>query len=271
MFLGENPPQAAVISCSSEEAGDDLKLKITDAGGREMREISGHALANMNRAGIQSVCWDLRVQPIPAPAPAGGRGEAGAAGAGRPQPAAQGGAQPRFRPSRRRRTRSAPAAPRRRAAAAAAALAAAVARPGPFVLPGIYNVSLIVDGKTIDTKPLKVMSDPEVVLTEGERKKLFDMAMELHDLQRRATEAATGIGRAQHAIAGACEGSRQQDRPAGGPEDVDRRAAEGRRGARAEARDRRAAAAADSAAVAAAGAAAPPTTSSHASRSPRTA
>ena len=32
------------------------------------------------------------------------------------------------------------------------------------------------------------MADPEVVLTEAERKKLFDMAMELHELQRRANE-----------------------------------------------------------------------------------
>jgi len=58
---------------------------------------------------------------------------------------------------------------------------------------GIYNISLVVDGKTLDTKPLKVMSDPQVILTEAERKKLFDMAMEMHELQRRGTEVATGV------------------------------------------------------------------------------
>jgi hypothetical protein len=55
---------------------------------------------------------------------------------------------------------------------------------------GTYNVSLVVDGKTIETKPLRVLGDPEVVLTSAERKKMFDMAMEMHDLQRRATEIA---------------------------------------------------------------------------------
>jgi uncharacterized membrane protein YgcG len=66
--------------------------------------------------------------------------------------------------------------------------------PGPFVLAGTYNVSLVVDGKTIETKPLRVLSDPEVVLTSVERKKMFDMAMEMHDLQRRAAETANVLG-----------------------------------------------------------------------------
>jgi hypothetical protein len=60
--------------------------------------------------------------------------------------------------------------------------------PGPFVLPGTYNVSLVVDGKTIDTKPLKVVADPDVALTVIERKKLYDMAMEMHELQRVAND-----------------------------------------------------------------------------------
>ena len=81
------------------------------------------------------------------------------------------------------------------AAAAAADLAAAGGgNPGPFVLPGTYTVSLVIDGKTVDSKPLRVIADPEVTLTEAERKKMFDMAMEMHELQRRATEVATGMG-----------------------------------------------------------------------------
>jgi hypothetical protein len=61
------------------------------------------------------------------------------------------------------------------------------------VLPGTYNVALIVDGKTIETKPLKVMADPEVGLTAIERKKLYDMAMEMHELQRVGTEASSAL------------------------------------------------------------------------------
>jgi hypothetical protein len=64
------------------------------------------------------------------------------------------------------------------------------ATAGPFVLPGTYTVSLLVDGKTVDSKPLRVTADPEVALTDLERRKMFDMAMELHEMQRRANEAA---------------------------------------------------------------------------------
>jgi hypothetical protein len=57
----------------------------------------------------------------------------------------------------------------------------------------MYTIALVVDGKTVDTKPVRVTSDPEVVLTEVERRKLFDMAMEMHALQIRATEAANEL------------------------------------------------------------------------------
>ena len=62
---------------------------------------------------------------------------------------------------------------------------------GPLVIGGIYTVALIVDGKTIETRPLRVTDDPEVVLTSAERKRMFDMAMEIHALQPRVNEAAT--------------------------------------------------------------------------------
>ncbi len=64
-FFGENPPQAAVLSWFNKKQVGDVKLKITDAAGREVREISGQVLANSNKPGIQSACWDLRVQPVP--------------------------------------------------------------------------------------------------------------------------------------------------------------------------------------------------------------
>src|SRR5206468_9173410 len=74
-FYGENPPQAALISWLNKKQVGDVKLKITDAAGREVREISGPVLANRNKPGIQTACWDLRVQPAPAPPPAPGRGQ----------------------------------------------------------------------------------------------------------------------------------------------------------------------------------------------------
>jgi hypothetical protein len=51
-------------------------------------------------------------------------------------------------------------------------------------------VSLVVDGKTVDTKTLRVNDDPDVVLTAVEKKRMFDMAMETHGLQSRVTDAA---------------------------------------------------------------------------------
>jgi hypothetical protein len=171
-FLGENPPQAAVISWFQKKPVTTLQLLITDAAGREIREISGNALASVNRAGIQSACWDLRVQPLPAVGAAGRQGGPGGTQAQSPFGAGCGGAA---------------------ATGGRGGFGAAAGNPGPYVLAGSYNVSHVVDGKTLESRPLKVMVDPEVVLTEAERKKLFDMAMELHQLQRRANEVAAGI------------------------------------------------------------------------------
>src|SRR5207253_1011661 len=55
------------------------------------------------------------------------------------------------------------------------------------------NVALIVDGKTIETRPLKVADDPEVVLTQADRKRQYDMAMEMHALQPRINEVGTAF------------------------------------------------------------------------------
>jgi hypothetical protein len=57
----------------------------------------------------------------------------------------------------------------------------------------VYNVALIVDGKTVEAKPLRVVDDPDVVLTAVERKKLFDMAMEVQELQKRGTEVVNAL------------------------------------------------------------------------------
>jgi hypothetical protein len=186
-FFGENPPQAAIISWYQKKPVTSLQIKIADATGKEVRELSGAALANTNSAGIQSACWDLRVQPTVVPTGgAAGRGQGGGAQAGR-----QGGPGGQSTQS-----------PFGAGCGTAGGGGGGGGRggfgggtnPGPYVLGGTYQVSLVVDGKTVDTKPLRVMNDPEVVLTDAERKKMFDMAMEMHELQRRAMEVAAGMG-----------------------------------------------------------------------------
>jgi photosystem II stability/assembly factor-like uncharacterized protein len=198
-FFGENPPQAAVLTWFLKKQANEVKLRVTDATGHEVREISGTVLANSNTPGIQSACWDLRVTPGPTAA-AGGRGrggrgpqESGGEGA-TATPGAEGG----------RGGGRGGQTPSPFGAGCGGGAGAGVgggggfgggggANLGPYVLPGVYNIALIVDGKAVDTKPLRVTADPEVVLTDVERKKLFDMAMELHELQRPATETSNAI------------------------------------------------------------------------------
>jgi hypothetical protein len=191
-FFGQNPPQAAVITWLLKRQVENVKLRITDGAGREVRDISGPVLANSNKAGIQAACWDLRVQPIPGPqitATPGGRGEGQAGGAAQ---AGRGG-QPGGGPG------GAQASPFGAGCGAAGGgfggggFGGGAATAGPYVLPGTYNVSLIVDGQTIETKPLRVAADPEVALAPVERQRMFDMAMEMHDLQKRATDVQNAL------------------------------------------------------------------------------
>ena len=128
VFYGENPPQAAVITWLLKKPAGEVALRITDAAGRAVREISGPVLANSNKAGMQSACWDLRVQPVPAPA-------GGAAGRGG-DAAGQGGAAPgtgrtRWRADTSRPIRSVRAAAVVAAVSAAAASASAAAAAIP--------------------------------------------------------------------------------------------------------------------------------------------
>jgi hypothetical protein len=189
VFYGENPPQSAVISYFVKSKPGDVKLKISEVTGRELREIA--VPSNAVKAGINAACWDLRVQPVlnpPPLTPAGGqpgagRGAGGGGGQGNQTPdpfgfGCGGGGGGGF-----------------------GGFGGGGGNPGPMVLGGAYNVALVVDGKTVETKPLRVVGDPEVVLTEAQRKQLFDMAIEMHDLQKRASEAATGVSSLNRQIA----------------------------------------------------------------------
>jgi hypothetical protein len=179
-FYGENPPAAAVISWINRKPVGDVKLTITDAVGKDVREIAGPALAKNNTAGIQTACWDLRVQPAPPLPPQRGRG---AAAADEPQ----GGGRGQSQNQEQSPFGSGCGAP---GGFGGGGFGGGVSTAGPFVLSGSYKVALVVDGKTVDTKTLRVNDDPEVALTAVEKKRMFDMAMETHSVQARVTEAA---------------------------------------------------------------------------------
>ena len=65
IFFGENPPHGGGDLVAVKKPATSVALTVTDSAGRQVREISGPALANSTKAGIQSACWDLRVQPVP--------------------------------------------------------------------------------------------------------------------------------------------------------------------------------------------------------------
>jgi hypothetical protein len=181
-FFGENPPPAAVISWYLKKDAGEVALRITDATGREVREISGQVLENSGKAGIQSACWDLRVQPVPNPDLGQGGGRQGRQGGPPLAGSGEAGQDPAQQPVRFGAGCT---------GGGAGFGGGRVGTPGPLVLPGTYAVELVVDGKPAGTKPLRVIADPEVVLTQAERKKLYDMAMELHALQGRANEVVS--------------------------------------------------------------------------------
>ncbi len=79
---------------------------------------------------------------------------------------------------------------------------------GPNVLPGDYRVTLVVDGKDVATKTVRVSGDKAMPMTDADRKTWHDTALSLHDLQRSANDAAdavTTLGDAAHRRGSAAE------------------------------------------------------------------
>ena len=193
-FFGENPPQSAIISWINKKEAGEVKLKITDAAGRDVREIAGPVLANTKAPGIQSACWDLRVQPAPPLPTARGGAAAGAGRAGGRRGEPEG-------TEKEENNAQNPARPARSPFGAGCDVPSQAGgggggfggnqTAGPWVLAGTYTVALVIDGKTEDTKPVHVVEDPEVALTSAERKRMFDMATEMQELLKPVTEAAT--------------------------------------------------------------------------------
>jgi photosystem II stability/assembly factor-like uncharacterized protein len=147
-FLGKNPREGVSMTYRLREAAKEVKLTVKDATGRTVRELSGTATRNAGAAGINTVVWDLRVEPLqPLPGQQPGQG-GGFFGGG---------------------------------------------LNGPLVLPGAYSVALNVDGRDAATSRVVVSGDPDIQITDADRKAHFETALALHELQRHANEAATAL------------------------------------------------------------------------------
>jgi hypothetical protein len=182
-FTGENPPVDAVISFHLKRAVGTLALRISDNGGRQVRELA--IPAARNQPGIQTVCWDMRFDPVPAidappsavpPAAAGGGGPPGGRGAGAGAGAGAGGGRAGGGAAR------GGGAGRGGAGGGIGAPPSPAGQPqpgympanpcggggggggsaGPHVMPGTYSVALLVDGRVVDTKPMTIVMDPQV-------------------------------------------------------------------------------------------------------------
>jgi len=188
-WTGENPPQGALITyyLKSQPPGE-VNITISDKDGRPVRRMRRVA----DDAGINRVVWDLRYDP---PAGGGGgrggRGGGGAGGASTEGP--QGGAAPD--------TSLAGLRARRAAAAANPEEAQPTAEEGGFggrgggggleVLPGMYTVSLSVNGKQL-TKQVQVELDPRSDMTPAQLTAQFQTATQLNDLSARVNRVVTG-------------------------------------------------------------------------------
>jgi hypothetical protein len=193
-FTGENPPTDAVIQLNFRKPVTNPMLRITDAGGSLVRELAIPAAKNV--AGIQTVCWDQRVEPIrdanaPA-APQGGRGGGGAGGPGGFQPRQVLPGYPEGLPPVGYQAEN-PCGGGGGGFGGGGGRGGGGGPQGPQVVPGTYNVALVVDGKTVETKPLTIVMDPQVQLTAAQRMAWNKSAMELHAAQQAGTDVAAKL------------------------------------------------------------------------------
>jgi photosystem II stability/assembly factor-like uncharacterized protein len=154
LFLGPNPAPGATLAFSLKADAKDVKFTIKNAGGDVVRELSGTDVRDRNKAGLNIVKWDLREQPLrpfpPAPGAPAGGGQGGGGGGG------FGGG----------------------------------GNNGPYVLPGTYKATLNVNGKDANTIDVVVKGDPEIQITDADRKIWHDTAADLHQLQIKANDVA---------------------------------------------------------------------------------
>jgi photosystem II stability/assembly factor-like uncharacterized protein len=193
-FTGENRPVEAVLQLQLKQPVTNPTLRISDARGTVVRELP--VPAARNQAGLQSVCWDQRLAPVPAVAGGPGAGGPGGGGGGFGG-FGQGGARPipglpvplppvGYLPE----NPCAPAGGAGGPGGGGGFGGFGGGNAGPYVVPGTYTVALLVDGKEVDRKPLEIVMDPEVRLTGDARVAYNRLVTELHELQGRATTEA---------------------------------------------------------------------------------
>ena len=172
LFLGMNPAPGATLSYRLKADAKDVKVTIKDSGGTVVREFTGTGappgpsdLRDRNKAGLNIVKWDLRLQPLPPLPPPPVAGGAGGAGG----PAGAGGA------------------------GGGGGGFGGGGNNGPYVLPGTYKATLNVNGRDAQTIDLVVKGDPVIAITDADRRTWFETARDLHQLQAKANDVAAMV------------------------------------------------------------------------------
>jgi photosystem II stability/assembly factor-like uncharacterized protein len=154
LFLGQNPAPGATLAYRLKSDAKEVKLTIKDASGNTVREIAGSDMSNRNKAGLNIVKWDMRVQPLRPLPPAPGAPAAGGGGPGGGGGFGGGG------------------------------------NNGPYVLPGTYRATLNVNGRDAQAIDVAVKADPLIEITDMDRRTWFETARDLHGLQAKANDVA---------------------------------------------------------------------------------
>ena len=156
LFTGLNPAPGATLAYRLKAEAKDVKITIKDSSGSTVRELTGNDVRDRNKAGLNIVKWDLRVQPLrPLPPPPGAGGAGGAGGPGGGGGGFGGGG-----------------------------------NNGPYVIPGTYKATLSANGRDAQTIDVVVKGDPQITITDADRRMWFETARDLHQLQSKANDVA---------------------------------------------------------------------------------
>lgn len=186
-FMGENPPKAAVVQYYLKNPATSVQLKIADASGLTLRELTLNG-ADL-QAGIRTACWDFRVDPLPATAAAaGGRGGRGGRG-GATVAWAEAQPQPGYSAANPCTNEAAGGG------GGGGGRGGGGATAGPMVPAGNYTVTLLVNGQSIGSKSLQVVMDPVIStrMSAADYRRYFDLLMSLHQMQGNAEAAARSL------------------------------------------------------------------------------
>ncbi len=174
-FWGHNPPFGAILDYHLRSDAARVSLRITDASGTLVRELQGEDAGVPGRRGYTRATWDLRYAPAPQRP------------GDDPPPPLLGREQVRSHMFQQiERTEAHP-------------------HFAPFVLPGQYRATLVVDGREAGARQFVVEPDWLVEISDEDRRAMHDTALALHRLHEVAIQAADVIdevSRAFHALDG---------------------------------------------------------------------